>query len=200
VQDGSVWARPEVDRFCAAGNRAYFVRVAPSTTYEEPQVPEAAGCKARFAGTELEVGTAAPPCGAGGIPGQTYCCPATLPEPRGPIAGGGATCEQVTMDYLIELGVDPFATPPENGGPGPTDGRSGAILNQGRYLDRCGVSQSARVQICAAVRQGRATGVTVCLDPPDRAVGECVAQAVRALDFPKHDQLDVTHTNFEPMK
>jgi hypothetical protein len=55
-----------------------------------------------------------------------------------------------------------------------------------------------RIHICAAVQNGRATGVTVRTEPGDRSVGRCIARAVRGLAFPSHPRLDVARTTFEP--
>jgi hypothetical protein len=190
----SVWARPELDRFCEHDAHAYFVRVTPSASYDAPQVPEASGCKPGFVGAPLEVTPTSAPCGAAGVPGRTYCCPATLEAPPGPVTGDGASCETAVMDYLVARGVDPRASESTADA---TENQHGAILNRGTYLSRCTVHDSDRVQICTAVRQGQVAGVTVCMEASDQEKAECVARGVRALQFPKHDPLDVIHTTFE---
>jgi hypothetical protein len=52
------------------------------------------------------------------------------------------------------------------------------------------------INICAAVQNGRAVGVTVTTRPPDRRVQSCIAAGVRGLSFPAHPKLDVTRTSF----
>jgi eukaryotic-like serine/threonine-protein kinase len=52
------------------------------------------------------------------------------------------------------------------------------------------------LNICAAVQNGRAVGVTVVARPRSRGVESCVASAVRGLSFPSHPKLDVTRTTF----
>nr|PZN14395.1 MAG: hypothetical protein DIU78_26400 [Pseudomonadota bacterium] len=77
-----------------------------------------------------------------------------------------------------------------------TAGQYGAILNRGTYFAHCGIPDSMGVNICAAVQNGRAVGVTVTTKPRDRRAEACVAAAVRGLRFPSHPKLDVTRTQF----
>ena len=90
----------------------------------------------------------------------------------------------------------------EIGGPaGPPDlsvGAYASVLNRSSYFQHCGAPAGMRIRICAAVQLGRAVGVTVRTEPADRAVGRCIAQAVRGLAFPSHPRLDVATTTFEP--
>lgn len=71
------------------------------------------------------------------------------------------------------------------------------MLNNGSYLGACGVPAHARVDVCAAVQNGRAVGVTVRLTPRAPGVERCVAGRVRRLSFPSHPRLDVARTRFE---
>src|SRR5450432_424956 len=108
-----------------------------------------------------------------------------------PILGGGQSCEAAQASYVEEMNV---------GGPrGQADitgGQYSAILNRGSYFAHCGVPDSAKISICAAVQNGRAVGVTVVLNPRNRGVEGCIAAGVRGLSFPGNPKLDVTHTNF----
>lgn len=108
-----------------------------------------------------------------------------------PILGGGQSCEAAQASYVEEMNV---------GGPrGQADitgGQYAAILNRGSYFAHCGVSDSAKISICAAVQNGRAVGVTVVLNPRNRGAEGCIAAGVRGLSFPSNPKLDVTHTNF----
>jgi hypothetical protein len=201
VEKGEVWARPELDRFCDDDGRAYFVHTMPATTYDQPEGPEVFGCQARFNGTVVEVGRAEPPCGARGVPGQTYCCPSKLQPPPAPISAGGRTCEQAQLEYLTEVGIDPLVVPVDSGrAKAPSFDKSAKVVGRGSYLDACHVDPSALIEVCAAVRNGVAVGITVCVQPSDREAGECIARAVQNLDFPKSERLDVTETTFEPKK
>jgi hypothetical protein len=108
-----------------------------------------------------------------------------------PILSGGMSCEAAQNAYVEEMSV---------GGPrGQADitaGQYGNILNSGRYFSHCGVPDSMNLNICAAVQNGRAVGVTVVASPRSRGVESCVAAGVRGLSFPSHPKLDVTRTRF----
>ena len=77
-----------------------------------------------------------------------------------------------------------------------TAGQYGRVLNGGGYFSHCGVPNSMAVNICAAVQNGRAVGVTVSTQPPDAKKAACITSAVRGLSFPSHPKLDVTRTRF----
>jgi hypothetical protein len=108
-----------------------------------------------------------------------------------PILGGGMSCESAQAAYVEEMNV---------GGPrGQADitaGQYGSVLNRGSYFGHCGVPESMGVNICAAVQNGRAVGVTVVTRPRDRRTESCVAASVRGLSFPSNPKLDVTRTQF----
>src|SRR5450432_1359524 len=108
-----------------------------------------------------------------------------------PILGGGQSCESAQASYVEEMSV---------GGPrGQADitgGQYSAILNRGSYFAHCGVSDSAKISICAAVQNGRAVGVTVVVTPRNPGAASCIAAGVRGLSFPSNPKLDVTHTSF----
>jgi hypothetical protein len=108
-----------------------------------------------------------------------------------PILNGGQSCEAAQAAYVEEMNV---------GGPrGQADitaGQYGSILNRGSYFGHCGVPDSMKLNICAAVQNGKAVGVTVVTSPRDRRVESCVSGSVRGLSFPSHPKLDVTRTQF----
>jgi hypothetical protein len=108
-----------------------------------------------------------------------------------PILGAGMSCEAAQNAYVEEMSV---------GGPrGQADitgNQYGSVLNRGTYFSHCGVSNSMGVNICAAVQNGRAVGVTVSTRPRDRRAESCIAASVRGLRFPSHPKLDVTRTQF----
>jgi hypothetical protein len=102
----------------------------------------------------------------------------------------GMTCEQAQAEYVEEIGM-------ERRGPADlTAADLGAVLNAGTYLDPCDVAPATQVQICVAVRNGGAIGVTVTLDPPDAALEVCVARQVRELSFPVHPKMDIARVRF----
>lgn len=108
-----------------------------------------------------------------------------------PILGGGMSCEAARAAYQEEMNI---------GGPrGQADitgGQYGAILNRSSYFAGCGVPDSMGINICAAVQNGRAVGVTVRTSPRNRRIEGCIAGGVRRLGFPSHPKLDVTRTTF----
>jgi hypothetical protein len=108
-----------------------------------------------------------------------------------PILAGGMSCEAAQSAYVEEMNV---------GGPrGQADitgGQYGAVLNRGGYFAHCGVPDDMSLDICAAVQNGRAVGVTVRTQPSNGRIAGCVAAGVRGLSFPSHPKLDVTRTHF----
>lgn len=87
------------------------------------------------------------------------------------------------------------------GGPrGPADVTREAyasILQNGRYLSGCSIPDRTVFEICAAVRDGRAVGITVTSSPASPSLNACVRRAVSRLKFPPNSRLDVTHTRFD---
>ncbi|HEY6080291.1 MAG TPA: hypothetical protein VIW29_15865, partial [Polyangiaceae bacterium] len=83
---------------------------------------------------------------------------------------------------------------------GPVDITRGAyarILENGRYLSACAIPARTVFEICAAVKAGRAVGITVSSNPPSPALNACVRGAVSRLKFPENPRLDVTRTRFD---
>ena len=72
-----------------------------------------------------------------------------------------------------------------------------SILQNGRYLASCSVPDHTVFEICAAVKDGHAVGITVTSNPASAAVNGCVRRAVARLKFPQNPLLDVTHTRFD---
>jgi hypothetical protein len=107
-----------------------------------------------------------------------------------PSLPGGMSCEAAQARYVEEMRI---------GDKGPADvtaSQYGAVLNNGSYLSACGVQPGTHVNVCAAVQNGRAVGVTVTTDPRSPSVESCVAGRVRSLGFPASPRLDVTRTRF----
>lgn len=74
------------------------------------------------------------------------------------------------------------------------------ILQNGRYLGGCTIPDRTVFEICAAVKDGRAVGITVVSSPANSALNACVRNAVGRLKFPQNPRLDVTHTRFDAVK
>lgn len=122
-------------------------------------------------------------------PRDTAAAPSdSKPEPRHPLT----SCEAAIARNNEQLDV---------GAPrGPADITREAyasILQNGRYLADCRVPERTVVEICAAVKQGRAVGVTVVTSPPSASLAACVRSRVAGLAFPNNERLDVTHTRFD---
>jgi hypothetical protein len=107
-----------------------------------------------------------------------------------PVVSGGQSCE-AAMDAYNEVKVMG-----QQGQADLTAGQYGRVLNGGSYFSHCGVPHSMAVNICAAVQNGRAVGVTVSTRPSDSKKVSCITNAVRNLSFPSHPKLDVTRTAF----
>ena len=75
-----------------------------------------------------------------------------------------------------------------------------SILQSGRYLAACSIPDRTVFEICAAVKDGRAVGITVTSSPTSPALNACVRNAVARLSFPQNPRLDVTHTRFDAIK
>jgi hypothetical protein len=108
-----------------------------------------------------------------------------------PILAGGMSCEAAQAAYVEEMNV---------GGPkGPADitaSQYGSIMNGGGYLNGCGLSSSTAVDVCVAVQNGHAVGVSVRTRPHNGGAAGCIAGHLRGMSFPVHPKLDVTRTSF----
>ena len=71
------------------------------------------------------------------------------------------------------------------------------MLGRGTYLNACGVPPTMTVNVCAAVQNGRAVGVTVSTKPPAGGISRCISGQVRSMSFPAHPRLDITYTTFK---
>jgi hypothetical protein len=119
---------------------------------------------------------------------NSYCCPrarsASLPH-----SAGSPSCEQAVFEYVRGLSVAPPAAEAEGGS-------YGAILNRGSYFAQCGVPNSTGIDICVAILEGRAAGVTVRTTPVSPENAECVASSILHLTFPSNPRMDVARTKF----
>lgn len=121
---------------------------------------------------------------------------AVLLAARAAVAGDGdvelPSCERAVADYVEDRTAGP------DGQRDLAAGEYGAVLNQGSYLNRCGVPQSMKVVICVAVQDGKAVGATVSTEPSDEGIGACVRNEVAALEYPSHPKMDIARTTFAP--
>jgi hypothetical protein len=107
-----------------------------------------------------------------------------------PQLSGGMSCESAQAAYMEEMKMG------EKGRADLTVGQLGAVLNTGSYLNACGVPSNMSVNVCAAIQNGRAVGVTVTTKPRDGGKSSCIAGQIRRLNFPSNPKLDVTRTSF----
>ena len=114
--------------------------------------------------------------------------PETAPDARGPVSSCEAAIarnnEQITIGAArgaADITRDAYAS----------------ILQNGRYLAACSVPERTVFEICAAVKEGRAVGITVVSSPASPALNACVRGAVARVKFPSNQHLDVTHTRFD---
>ena len=110
--------------------------------------------------------------------------------------GDGPSCRDVINEERRraengEIGGD--EPPPEN------SDEIKELLNSGRFIGACQVPETARVEICAAIIDGVAKGVTVTIDPGSQDQASCVANAVRRIAFPSHPLVEVARSAFEPI-
>lgn len=112
------------------------------------------------------------------------------PEVAAPVAVTSCEAAIARNNEQIELGAPR----------GPADITREAyasILQNGRYLAGCSIPDRTVLQVCAAVKDGRAVGITVSSNPASSALNACVKNAVSRLKFPASPKLDVTHTRFD---
>jgi hypothetical protein len=125
-------------------------------------------------------------------PGGDVAAPAPAPDSEREAPITMSSCENAIARNNEQISI---------GGPrGPTDITREAyagILQNGRYLSGCSIPDRTVFEICTAVRDGRAVGVTVTSSPPSSSLNACVRRAVSRLKFPQNPRLDVTHTRFD---
>jgi len=130
---------------------------------------------------------------AGGLKGEGKKAGARVGTGPGgiPFLAGGMSCEGARARYVEEINI--------GGGKGQADltaGQFAGVLNNGAYIVACGTPQSMHVNVCAAVQNGRAVGVTVTTDPPNGGIAGCIASRIRSMSFPSNPKLDVATTRF----
>ncbi|MEZ4374005.1 MAG: hypothetical protein R3B07_24495 [Polyangiaceae bacterium] len=103
----------------------------------------------------------------------------------------GTSCEAAIASYQEEIRIGGAAAPPDL-----SRAQFASVLENGSYFAHCGVPDAMSVDVCAAVRNGRAVGVSIRTDPGNSAIQACIARAVRGLAFPAHPRMDVTRTRF----
>ena len=169
---------------------APFVALAPPAAIAPPAAPLAA-IAPRIA---IAPAVPPPPRPRPFVPVARAEPPAVLPpEFRAPEpATALPSCESVaaTANQSVDLRA-------ARGAPDLTRDAFASVLENGAYLARCAPPARTALEICAAVQDGKAIGVSVASEPRDPALNACVRRAVAALRFPSSARLDVTRTRFE---
>lgn len=119
--------------------------------------------------------------------------PSTASAPGALETAGSHTCEGAIKSYRDEIVIGGGRAAPDI-----SRAQYAALLENGSWFRQCDVPSHVRLDVCVAVRYGRAVGVTIQTSPTHRAQERCVAAAARRLTFPSHSRLDVTNTTFTP--
>ena len=109
-------------------------------------------------------------------------------------SGTGMSCEEVISEQrerAREQGVGDEAEESHND-------EIKVALSEGHFLVSCEVPETTAVELCVAVIDGRAKGVTVTMVPGNIPMSDCVADQIRDIEFPEHDLVSVARTKFEP--
>jgi hypothetical protein len=110
-------------------------------------------------------------------------------------AGGtsvGMSCEAAAATYSDEIVMGADRGPADL-----TADDYARVLNRGSWFASCGVPANVALDVCVAVQNGRARGVTVRATPRHAAVESCVARAASRISFPSHPRLDVARSRFK---
>ncbi len=78
-----------------------------------------------------------------------------------------------------------------------TDAQLAAPMsNVGTFLTACGTPDGTEVTVHVAVKLGKAVGVTIDTNPPNKTVAACVDKLVRKLAWPSNPKLDSFTTRY----
>ncbi|NUO53776.1 MAG: hypothetical protein HOV80_33430 [Polyangiaceae bacterium] len=102
------------------------------------------------------------------------------------------SCERAVADYVEDRTTGP--EPQRDLG----SSEYGEVLNNGTFLNRCGVPDSTKVVVCVAVQNGKAVGATVTTEPSSDDINRCVRNEVAVLEYPSHPKMDLAKTTFAP--
>jgi hypothetical protein len=121
--------------------------------------------------------------------------PETAPPSEAPAGPSFGSCEAAIENNSESIDLQKGRLPPDL----PRSSYA-SVLERGDYFSHCGVPDDMAIEICAAVRNGRAVGITIVTRPASARVRNCVTSAVRSLRFPAHPRLDVTRTRFDALR
>ena len=112
-----------------------------------------------------------------------------------PVVLAGGSCETAIQSYVDDYDNKKKGDPPDL-----SAADYGAVLNQGTYLAACDVPSDMALDLCVAVQNGHAVGVTVKTTPSNETVATCVATQLRGLEYASAPRMDVARTHFAPEK
>jgi hypothetical protein len=118
-------------------------------------------------------------------------------EPRPPETAPEAPIAVSSCEAAIARNNEQLTIGAARGAPDISREAYASILQNGRYLSACNIPERTVFEICAAVKTGRAIGITVVSSPASSELNGCVRRAVSRLKFPSNERLDVTHTRFD---
>jgi hypothetical protein len=105
----------------------------------------------------------------------------------------GKSCEKAQEDnpQTLDMGAKTGAAAADL-----TDAQLGAPMKDSSWFSSCGLADSAKADICIAVKKGKPLGVSVAVAPENKRVAACIDRSARKLHFPESDKLDVVHQKF----
>jgi hypothetical protein len=118
-------------------------------------------------------------------------------EPRPPETAPEAPVAVSSCEAAIARNNEQMTIGAARGAPDISREAYASVLQNGRYLSSCSIPARTVFEICAAVKNGRAVGITVVSSPASSELNGCVRRAVSHLKFPSNERLDVTHTRFD---
>jgi hypothetical protein len=84
----------------------------------------------------------------------------------------------------------------KGGSPDLTNDQLGAPFKNAAFLSTCGLTDSADADLCVAVKNGKALGVTINVTPKNNKVAACIDRATRKIAFPASPKLDVVKEHY----
>jgi len=104
----------------------------------------------------------------------------------------GKSCEKAQDENMETLNIGAK----QGGKADLTSEQLGGPMRDSAFFARCGLPDSAKTDICVAVKKGKPLGVTVGVTPFNNRVAACIDKATRRLSFPASERLDVVHQKF----
>jgi hypothetical protein len=119
---------------------------------------------------------------------------------------GAAGSEELHVQVSVSTGKSCEKAQDENpqtldmsgkgGSPDLTNDQLGAPFKNAAFLSTCGLTDSADADLCVAVKNGKALGVTINVTPKNNKVAACIDRATRKIAFPASPKLDVVKEHY----